>query len=160
MDGCNRQARIRLHAAFSEEFRRIPLESSDGIIYLSVPLGYRLWTQKLSKLELAADMVRSVMTELVSCRQVILLCDSWYPRKPVTGLVDAFENLEIICCARSDTVLYAPPVKGQAGAAVPASMAGGCHYGKTRRRTLSYRMPRSHHKPVEGPYCLRLCDSS
>ena len=109
MDGFNRQARIRLHAAFSEEFRRIPLESSDGIIYLSVPLGYRLWTQKLSKLELAADMVRSVMTELVSCRQVILLCDSWYPRKPVTGLVDAFENLEIICCARSDTVLYDPP---------------------------------------------------
>ena len=54
----------------------VPLESADGIIYLSVPLGYRLWTKELSKLELAADMVRSVMAELSSCGQVILLCDS------------------------------------------------------------------------------------
>ena len=87
----------------------VPLESADGIIYLSLPLGYRLWTKELSKLELAADMVRSVMTELSSCKQVLLLCDSWYPKKPVTGLVSEFENLEMICCARSDTVLYALP---------------------------------------------------
>ena len=38
--------------------------------------------------------------------QVILLCDSWYPQKPVTGLVKEFKNLEMVCCARSDTVLY------------------------------------------------------
>lgn len=87
----------------------VPLKSADGITYLSVPLGYRLWTKELSKLELAADMVRSVMTELSSCRQVILLCDSWYPKKPVTGLVSEFENLEMICCVRSDTVLYDLP---------------------------------------------------
>ena len=87
----------------------VPLESADGAIYLSVPLGYRLWTKELSKLELAADMVRSVMPELASCRQVILLCDSWYPKKPVTGLVEEFKNLEMICCARSDTVLYGLP---------------------------------------------------
>lgn len=87
----------------------VPLESADGIIYLSVPLGYRLWTKELSKLELAADMVRSVMVELASCGQVILLCDSWYPKKPVTGLVEEFKNLEMICCARSDTVLYNLP---------------------------------------------------
>ncbi len=54
-------------------------------------------------------MVRSVMAELSSCRQVILLCDSWYPKKPVTGLVEEFDNLEMICCARSDTVLYDLP---------------------------------------------------
>lgn len=87
----------------------VPLESADGITYLSVPLGYRLWTKELSKLELAADMVRSIMAELSSCGQVILLCDSWYPKKPVTGLVTEFENLEMICCARSDTVLYDLP---------------------------------------------------
>lgn len=87
----------------------VPLESADGTIYLSVPLGYRLWTKELSKLELAADMVRSVMAELSSCGQVILLCDSWYPKKPVTGLVAEFKNMEMICCARSDTVLYDLP---------------------------------------------------
>lgn len=87
----------------------VPMESEDGIIYLSIPLGYRLWTKELSKLELAADMVRSVMPELASCGQVLLLCDSWYPKKPVTGLVSEFENLEMICCARSDTVLYDLP---------------------------------------------------
>lgn len=54
-------------------------------------------------------MVRSVMTALVPCRQVILLCDGWYPQKPVTGLVGEFDNLEMICCARSDTVLYDIP---------------------------------------------------
>lgn len=87
----------------------VPMESEDGIIYLSVPLGYRLWTKELSKLDLAADMVRSVMAQLSSCKQVILLCDSWYPKKPVTELVSEFENLEMICCARSDTVLYDLP---------------------------------------------------
>jgi len=35
----------------------VPVESEDGGIYLSVPLGYRLWTKELSKLELAADTV-------------------------------------------------------------------------------------------------------
>ena len=54
----------------------VPFQSADGIIYLSIPLGYRLWTKKLSKLELAADMVRSVMAVLAPCSQVILLCDS------------------------------------------------------------------------------------
>ncbi len=87
----------------------VPLQSADGIIYLSIPLGYRLWTKELSKLELAADMVRSVMAQLSSCGQVILLCDSWYPKKPVTGLMAEFKNLEMICCARSDTVLYDLP---------------------------------------------------
>lgn len=37
------------------------------------------------------------------------LCDSWYPKKPVTGLVEEFKNLEMICCGRSDTVLYDLP---------------------------------------------------
>ena len=78
-------------------------ESADGTIYLSVPLGYRLWTKELSKLELAADMVRPVMAELSSCGQVILLCDSWYPKKPVTGLVAEFK---IQICGKA--VLFMP----------------------------------------------------
>ena len=78
----------------------VPLESEEGILYLSVPLGYRLWMKELTKLDLAADMVRSVMAKLASCGQVILLCDSWYTKKPVTGLVAEFGNLEMICSAR------------------------------------------------------------
>ena len=54
----------------------VPMKSADGVVSLSVPLGYRLWTKELSKLELAADMARSVMAELFHCKQVILLCDS------------------------------------------------------------------------------------
>ena len=120
--GTKFQARSRLfdHAAhngsayldghcFVSVMLHVPVESADGILYLSVPLGYRLWTKELSKLELAADMVRSAMAELSSCRQVILLCDSWYPKKPVTGLVEEFKNLEMVCCARSDTALYGLP---------------------------------------------------
>ena len=120
--GTKFQARSRLfdHAAhngssyldghcFVSIMLHVPLESADGIFYLSVPLGYRLWTKELSKLELAADMVHSVMAELSFVRQVILLCDSWYPKKPVTTLVTEFKNLEMICCTRSDTVLYDLP---------------------------------------------------
>lgn len=110
--GTEFQARSRLfdHAAhngfnylnghcFVSIMPHVPLESPDGTFYLSVPLGYRLWTKELSKLELATDMVRSVMAELSSCRQVIFLYDSWYPKKPVAGLVSEFKNLEMICCA-------------------------------------------------------------
>lgn len=94
---------------FVSVMMHVPVMSADRIVYLSLPLGYRLWTKEASKLDLAAQMVRSVMPELVSCRQVILLCDSWYPKKTVPGLVDEFENLEIICNARIDTVLYNLP---------------------------------------------------
>lgn len=95
----------------------VPVSSPDGIVYLSVPLGYRLWTKKESKLELAAQMVRSVMPALASCKQVILLCDSWYPKKPIPGLVNEFLNLEIICNVRVDTVFMTFPVNGQGSAA-------------------------------------------
>ena len=42
-------------------------------------------------------------------RQVILLCDSWYPKAEVTALVEPFENLEMVCNARVDTALYGLP---------------------------------------------------
>ncbi len=87
----------------------VPAPSPDGIIYLSVPLGYRLWMKKESKLELAAQMIRSVMPALASCKQVILLCDSWYPKRPIPGLVNEFANLEMVCNVRIDTVLYGLP---------------------------------------------------
>lgn len=87
----------------------VPVSSQDGTVYLSVPLGYRLWTKEKSKLELAAEMIRSVMPAFASCKQVILLCDSWYPKKPIPGLVNEFSNLEMVCSVRLDTVLYDLP---------------------------------------------------
>ena len=47
-------------------------------VYLSVPLGYRMWQKKESKLELAVSMIRQVMPEFHSKDHVIILCDSWY----------------------------------------------------------------------------------
>ena len=49
------------------------------------------------------------MSVFDSDRQVFLLCDSWYPKAEVAGLVDEFENLDIICNARIDTVMYDLP---------------------------------------------------
>ena len=47
----------------------------------SVPLGYRMWQKKESKLELAASMIRQVMPEFHSKDHVIILCDSWYTKQ-------------------------------------------------------------------------------
>ena len=82
----------------------------DGFIrYLSVPLGYRLWDKKQTKLEIAAEMVRHAMNNIGLDRQVFLLCDSWYPKGCVAGLVNEYHNLDIICNARIDTVMYNLP---------------------------------------------------
>lgn len=41
----------------------------DGPIrYLSVTLGYRLWVKKQTKLELAAEMVRQLVSKIMCCR--------------------------------------------------------------------------------------------
>lgn len=85
-------------------------DKKDGAIhYISIPLGYRMWKKKESKLELAASMIRQVMPEFIQKRQVIILCDSWYMKKPFTGLVDEYKNLDLIGNVRSDSVLYDLP---------------------------------------------------
>ena len=57
----------------------IPAWSKNRISYLPIPLGYRMWRkEKGSKLELAAFMVRQVMSEFRDKKNVIILCDSWY----------------------------------------------------------------------------------
>lgn len=56
----------------------VPVWKEDKMVYLSVPLGYRMWQKKETKLELVASMVRQVMTEFQEKKNVILLCDSWY----------------------------------------------------------------------------------
>ena len=56
-----------------------PVMAGGSIRYLSVPLGYQLWDREQTKLEIAA------------------------------GLVNEFHNLDIICNARIDTVMYDLP---------------------------------------------------
>lgn len=83
---------------------------ADGFMrYLSIPLGYRIWDKKQTKLEIAAEMVRHAVDSIGPDRQVFLLCDSWYPKGCVAGLVGEFQNLDIICNARIDTVMYDLP---------------------------------------------------
>ena len=86
-----------------------PVMADGSIRYLSVPLGYQLWDKKQTKLEIAAEMVRRAMDKIGLDRQVFLLCDSWYPKGCVAGLVNEFHNLDIICNARIDTVMYDLP---------------------------------------------------
>ncbi len=75
----------------------------------SVPLGYRMWQKKETKPELAASMVRQVMPEFQDKSSVIILCDSWYVKNPLTALVDEYENLDLIGNARVDTAIYGLP---------------------------------------------------
>lgn len=86
-----------------------PVLAGDSIRYLSVPLGYRLWDKKQTKLEIAAEMVRHALDNIDPDRQVFLLCDSWYPKGCVAGLVNEYQNLDIICNARIDSVMYDLP---------------------------------------------------
>lgn len=86
-----------------------PVLADGSIRYLSVPLGYQLWDKKQTKLEIAAEMVRHAVDAIGPDRQVFLLGDSWYPKGCVAGLVDEYNNLDIICNARIDTVMYGFP---------------------------------------------------
>ena len=95
----------------------VPVWKKSKIHYLSVPLGYRMWQKKESKLELAVSMIRQVMPQFSGRKNVILLCDSWYVKKDLVSIVDEYENLDLIGNARSDSVIYdlAPQRTGKRG---------------------------------------------
>ena len=95
----------------------VPVWNRDRISYLAVPLGYRMWQKKESKLELASAMVRQVMPEFSAQKNVIILCDSWYVKHNLVSIVDAYENLDLIGNARADSVIYdlAPQPTGRKG---------------------------------------------
>ena len=95
----------------------VPVWNQDKISYLSVPLGYRMWQKKESKLELAAAMIRNVMPEFQSREHVIILCDSWYTKQNLVCIVNEYPNLDLIGNARIDSVMYdlAPAHTGRRG---------------------------------------------
>ena len=84
----------------------VPVWNGDKVFYLSVPLGYRMWQKKESKLELAASMIRQVMPEFHSKDHIIILCDSWYTKQNLVSIVDEYPNLDLIGNARIDSVMY------------------------------------------------------
>ncbi len=90
----------------------VPVWKKDKISWLSVPLGYRMWTKQKSKLELAADMIRQIMPECRKQKNVILLCDSWYMKNPLVSLPEEYPNLDMIGNVREDSILYdLPPAR-------------------------------------------------
>ena len=96
---------------------RVPVWKGQKASYLEVPLEYRMWNKKESKLPLAASMVRKVMPVLRNERKVVVLCDSWYAKKDIIALLGEFPNLDILCNARTDSVIYglAPEKTGKKG---------------------------------------------
>lgn len=99
----------------------VPVWHKNRVHYLSVPLGYRMWQKKETKLELAASMVRQVMPEFKTMKNVIILCDSWYVKKNLVSIVDEYENLDLIGNARSDSVIYDLPPQRTGKRGRPAS---------------------------------------
>lgn len=95
----------------------VPVWNNRKVVYLAVPLGYRMWQKAESKLELAANMVRQVMPEFQEKKNVIILCDSWYVKKNLVTIVEEYSNLDLIGNARSDSVIYdlAPAPTGRKG---------------------------------------------
>ena len=65
-----------------------PVYQNGKILYLYVPVGYRLWDKEKSRLALAAKLAAQAMIAIGPKRQVILLCDSWYPKAEAAALSD------------------------------------------------------------------------
>ncbi len=84
----------------------VPVWKGQKISYIAVPLGYRMWKKGNPKPGLAASMVRQAMPAFRSRRNVIILCDSWYAKQNLICITEEYPNLDIICNARYDTVLY------------------------------------------------------
>ena len=87
----------------------VPVMENGKTRYLSVPVGYRMWTKEESKLKIAAELIKLAMKAIGTEKKVLLCCDSWYPKAEITQLPEEFENLDIICNVRSDTALYELP---------------------------------------------------
>lgn len=87
----------------------VPVWQDRKIIYKGIPVGYRMWKKDQSKLSLAAEMVRHSMKSLCSLKQVVLLADSWYGKSEIFKLSQDFDNLDVICNVRYDTVIYDLP---------------------------------------------------
>ena len=71
----------------------VPVWKRNRVVYPSVPLGYRIWTKEVTKLELTTDMVYTVMPELEQKHRILFLFDSWYTKKSLVYLANEHENV-------------------------------------------------------------------
>jgi hypothetical protein len=83
----------------------IPVDFRGQIKYITLPVGYKLYDKTRSKLEIASAMIDTVMP-LISQYKAIVLCDSWYTKKPFVYIETKYSNLSIIGAVRGDTRLY------------------------------------------------------
>lgn len=94
-----------------------PVEmAADGkAVYASFPLGYALWRKddERSKLDIAREIIAEALLYIGGSRRIILLCDSWYSKRPLTSLLDTDPRLAMICAVRRDTVMYKLPPKNR-----------------------------------------------
>ncbi len=80
--------------------------------YLCVPLILRMWQKNgPSKLQIAYDLLLELRDPLQTLGSFMVLTDSWYPKAPLLGILDAWAGLEFTCAVRCDTVLYDLPPK-------------------------------------------------
>ena len=93
----------------------IPIFIGKRVRCLSIPIGYRLYDKNRIKLQIASDLIKVAMPILKEY-QVILLCNSWYPKGEIIETTKKYQNLDLICAVRHDTALYdlshAPTGKG------------------------------------------------
>lgn len=87
----------------------VPAMTITGLKYVPVIVAQRMWIGKVSKLVMAREMVLLARKIVGEQRQLILLCDSWYPKGEVAGLA-RLQNLDIICNARSDSAMFEMPI--------------------------------------------------
>jgi len=76
----------------------------------------------------ATAMIRQVIPALQDQSNVLLLFDSWYTKRNPVCIKEGYENLDIICNAGRDSVIYdlAPRPTGKRGR--PAKVVKWCNY--------------------------------
>ena len=90
----------------------IPAMMSSGLKYIPIVVAQRMWNKYLNKLDIAYELVLQARSVIGENRQLILLCDSWYPKGKIAGLKN-LQNIDIICNVRHDSVMIelTPPKK-------------------------------------------------
>ncbi len=78
-------------------------------------------------------MARQAMPEFQDKSSVIILCDSWYVKNPLTVLVDEYENLDLIGSARMDTAIYDLPSPRPGKGGIPQNIGKSFLSWKTLR---------------------------
>ena len=87
----------------------IPVSAGDNeISYLSIPLGFRLYKKEKSKLTIARNLILNII-KILTDKQLVILCDSWYIKGDVIDTVEEFENIEFVGAVRKDTAFYDLP---------------------------------------------------